>query len=70
MQNIKKWKLALLVWFIMFPTITILSILLNQINANIPLILRTLIMSGILVPFMVFLVIPNLNKYFKNWLSK
>jgi antibiotic biosynthesis monooxygenase (ABM) superfamily enzyme len=70
MKPPKKWKMAIVVWLAIYPLITIVFLLfgkyLIQIN---PIPLRTLIMTLILVPLMVFLVMPLIQKLLKNWLS-
>jgi antibiotic biosynthesis monooxygenase (ABM) superfamily enzyme len=70
MQQPKKWKMAILVWLIIYPTISIISFLLGGWLIQFPLLIRTLIMSLILVPFMIFVAMPVLNSVFKNWLIK
>jgi antibiotic biosynthesis monooxygenase (ABM) superfamily enzyme len=70
MKAPKKWKMAIVVWLAIYPLITTVFLLfgkyLIQIN---PIPLRTLIMTLILVPLMVFLVMPLIQKLLKNWLS-
>lgn len=65
-----KWKFALMVWIAIYPSITLLSYLIGDFIKNSPLAIRTLIMTGILVPLMVFILLPLLSKILKNWLHK
>ena len=69
MKPPKKWKLAILIWIAIYPTITSIFFLfgkyLIQIN---PLPLRTLAITLVIVPLMVFVLLPQLQKLFKNWL--
>jgi antibiotic biosynthesis monooxygenase (ABM) superfamily enzyme len=37
---------------------------------SLPPLLRTLVLTGILVPLMVFVLLPFLQKTFKSWLHK
>lgn len=71
MKPPKKWKMAIVIWLAIYPLITlILAVLgkpLMQVN---PLPLRTLIITLIAVPTMVFVLIPTLQKLLKNWLHK
>ena len=71
MKPPKKWKMAIVIWLAIYPLITlILAVLgkpLMQVN---PLPLRTLIITVIAVPTMVFILIPTLQKILKNWLQK
>ncbi len=69
MKPPKKWKLAILIWVAIYPTITCIFFFfgkyLIQIN---PLPLRTLAITLVIVPLMVFVLLPQLQKLFKNWL--
>jgi antibiotic biosynthesis monooxygenase (ABM) superfamily enzyme len=70
MKPPKKWKMAIVVWLAIYPLITIVFLLFGKYLVQInPIPLRTLIMTVILVPLMVFLVMPLIQKLLKNWLS-
>lgn len=66
----KKWKFALLVWCFIYPVITLLTMLVIPFLIDLPIPLRTLIISLVLVPLMAFFYIPFINKKFYNWLRK
>jgi antibiotic biosynthesis monooxygenase (ABM) superfamily enzyme len=70
MKQPPKWKFAIMVWIAIYPAITLASFLLGDSIKNLPLAIRTLIMTGILVPLMVFILLPLLGKIMKNWLHK
>ncbi|HCQ13698.1 hypothetical protein [Flavobacterium sp.] len=70
MKQPPKWKFAIMVWIAIYPAITLASFLLGDAIQNLPLAIRTLIMNGILVPLMVFILLPLLGKIMKNWLHK
>ena len=70
MQNPKKWKLILLVWCGIYPSITLLSVTVVPLLKNLPIYLKTLVMTIILVPIMVLVIIPTIHKYFHIWLRK
>jgi antibiotic biosynthesis monooxygenase (ABM) superfamily enzyme len=65
-----KWKFALVVWLAIYPTITIIFATAGPYLLQIPLLLRTLILTGVLVPFMVYLALPFLMKRLSGWLNK
>lgn len=65
-----KWKTAVLIWVSIYPSITLLSMLFGPQLQNMALPMRTLIMTAILVPLMVFVLLPALNKLFKPWLHQ
>ena len=70
MNQSPKWKFALMVWLAIYPSITILSYLIGYQIKNLSLPIKTLIMTGILVPLMVFILLPLLRKILGNWLNK
>ncbi|MGZ3919101.1 MAG: hypothetical protein ACXVC7_02355 [Bacteroidia bacterium] len=71
MKPPKRWKMAVVVWLSIYPLITTTFALfgkqLMEIN---PLPLRTLVITGALVPIMAFAMIPFFQKVLGNWLHK
>lgn len=66
----KKWKMAVLVWLAIYPTITILYAFFGRYFELItPMPLRTLATTAVLVPLMVFSIMPALQKLFQQWLN-
>lgn len=63
-----KWKIAVLIWLAIYPSITLLFHFFGKQLLLIPLPLRTLTITLILVPLMVFVLLPALQKAFKKWL--
>ena len=71
MKPPKKWKMAIVIWLAIYPLITtIFALLGKQLILIEPLPLRTLIITIIAVPIMVFILIPTLQKLLQNWLTK
>ncbi|WP_353147132.1 hypothetical protein [Flavobacterium sp.] len=70
MKQPPKWKFAIIVWLAIYPTITLVSFLIGDIIKSWPLPFKTLLMTGILVPLMVFILLPLLRKLLGNWLHK
>jgi antibiotic biosynthesis monooxygenase (ABM) superfamily enzyme len=68
MKPPKKWKFALMVWIAIYPAITLASFLLGDFIKDLALPVRTLIMTGILVPLMVYVLLPLLRKLFGDWI--
>lgn len=64
-----KYKMAILIWLAIYPSINILFWLLGDWLMTIPMLLRTLILTGILVPLMVFVLLPLLTRWFRTWLA-
>ncbi len=71
MKPPKKWKMAIVIWLAIYPLITtIFALLGKQLILIEPLPLRTLIITVIAVPIMVFILIPTSQNLLRNWLSK
>ena len=59
----RAFRMALLTWIAIWPLITALLLLGEPMLAAMPLPLRTLVLTGILVPLMSFIVIPRLTRW-------
>jgi antibiotic biosynthesis monooxygenase (ABM) superfamily enzyme len=71
MHTPKKWKMAVLVWIAIYPTITLLFITLGNKFAQIAFLpLRTFVITLIVVPLMVFVITPFLQHLMAGWLKK
>jgi antibiotic biosynthesis monooxygenase (ABM) superfamily enzyme len=63
-----RWKLAILVWLAIFPALTLLLWLIGPEIRDWPLALRTLALTAVLVPVMVFVLLPALQRLLAGWL--
>jgi hypothetical protein len=70
MKQPPKYKTAVVIWIIIYPTINLIFFLLGDSLNELPLPFRTLIMTLILVPLMVYVLMPFANKLFNSWLNK
>jgi hypothetical protein len=71
MKRRQKWKMAIVVWIAIYPTITILYAIFGDLFAQItPLPLQTLVTTSIVVPLMVFFIMPLLEFVLTDWLNK
>jgi antibiotic biosynthesis monooxygenase (ABM) superfamily enzyme len=67
----KKWKMAILIWIAIYPTVTIIAILFGSLFEKIALLpLRTLASTLIVVPIAVYAIVPALQKVLNKWLSR
>jgi antibiotic biosynthesis monooxygenase (ABM) superfamily enzyme len=67
----KKWKMAILIWIAIYPTVTLIATLFgNHLEKIKPLPLQTLVSTLIVVPIAVFAVVPAMQKVLNSWLSK
>ena len=59
-----------MVWIAIYPSITLLQLLIGKQLLELPIPLRSLILTLILVPLMVFVLLPILRKFLGSWLNK
>jgi antibiotic biosynthesis monooxygenase (ABM) superfamily enzyme len=64
-----KHQLALMIWVAVFPTLTILNLLLGGVLADAPTVLRTLVLATIAVPIVIYVVMPPLHRVRASLLS-
>ena len=65
-----RYRQALIVWLAIYPTITLLLELGGPVINDWPLPLRTLVLTAIAVPLMVFVLLPALQRAFAGWLTR
>lgn len=70
MQKPPKYKTAIMIWLAIYPSVTVLFYLLGDKIAALPIFIRTLVLTLILVPLMVFVLLPILQRLMKGWLMK
>jgi len=71
MKPPKKWKMAVMIWLAIYPLITTVFAIFGKYLMMIEFLpLRTLLITVVLVPIMVFVLIPILQKILGGWLSK
>lgn len=63
-----RYKVFLLTWLAIYPLITAIFFLFGKQLSLLPLPIRTLLLTGILVYLMTYIVMPWLMKVFHNWL--
>lgn len=64
------WKLWLLRWSGLYPTLLLIYLLLGPVLSSWPLPLRLLVMSGLGTWILSFVLMPRLTKWFRFWLHK
>ncbi len=53
---------AIKIWIVIYPSITLFNILFGSYLSNLPLYMKTLALTLVLVPWMVFVGLPMLNR--------
>jgi len=57
-----KHQLALMIWVAVFPTLTALNLVLGDRLADLPSVLRTLVLVTVAVPIVIYGVMPRLHR--------
>lgn len=57
-----KHQLALMIWVAVFPTLTVLNLLLHSVLSGLPVVLRTFVLATIAVPIVIYGVMPHLHR--------
>ncbi|MFD3580439.1 hypothetical protein [Streptomyces sp. NPDC058644] len=57
-----KHHMALMIWMSVFPTLTVLELLLHTWLARLPMVLQTLVLSALVVPAVVYVLMPRLHR--------
>jgi antibiotic biosynthesis monooxygenase (ABM) superfamily enzyme len=65
-----RWKTAVVVWLAIYPCITFVLWLAGPSIQGWPLAVRTLAITAAVVPLMVFLLIPGLQRLLAPWLRR
>ncbi len=63
-----RYKMAVVTWIAVFPIITTIFVILNPILSVLPLLLRTLLLTLIMVSLMTYVVMPRMTRLFSFWL--
>lgn len=63
------WKMALLTWIGLWPTVTVVMWVVRPQLAGLPVPVQTLLMTGLIVPTMAWVHMPLLTRLFRGWLA-
>jgi antibiotic biosynthesis monooxygenase (ABM) superfamily enzyme len=55
-------ELAVMIWLAVFPSLTVLNLVFGPLLDQVPSVVRTLIVTTVLVPIVVFLLLPLLQR--------
>jgi len=64
----KKYKITIVSWLALYPLITLIFFLFGDILADIPLVIRTFIVTAIAMLIMSYVLMPQFTKWFSFWL--
>ena len=65
-----KHQLALMIWLAVFPTLIVLQLLLRELLAEAPMVLRTLVLATLAVPIVVYGLMPPMQRLRAYLLSR
>jgi antibiotic biosynthesis monooxygenase (ABM) superfamily enzyme len=57
-----KHQLALMIWVAVFPTLTVLNLLLGDLLTAMPSVVRTLVLATVAVPIVIYGLMPLLHR--------
>ncbi len=57
-----KHELALMIWVAVFPTLTVLNLLLANVFDALPMVLATFILATVAVPIVIYGLVPQLHR--------
>jgi hypothetical protein len=63
-----RYKMAVVTWLGVFFTISILNRLLVPLLVGLPVLLRTLLVTGLTVALLTYVIMPRLTQLFRKWL--
>ena len=63
-----RWKQAVITWVAVYPALTVTLAVLGPMMESWPLPLRTLLVTLLLVPIVVYVIVPLLTRVFRGWL--
>jgi len=63
-----RYKMALVTWLAVFPLITLISAIFQQVLMVLPLVLRVAVVTAIVVPTLTYVLMPQMTRLFASWL--
>ena len=57
-----KHQLALMIWVAVFPTLTLLNLVLGDSLAGLPKVVRTFVLATVAVPIVIYGLMPRLHR--------
>lgn len=63
-----KWKMTFVSWLALYPAVTLVFVLFGDLLAQIPLLLRTMAVTIVVMVLMSYVLMPRMTKWFAFWL--
>ncbi len=63
-------ELALMIWVAVFPTLTVLNLLLANLLEGLAMVLRTFVLATVAVPIVIYALMPQLHRVRRALISR
>lgn len=63
-----KWKMTIVSWLALYPAVTLVFVLFGDLLASVPLLLRTLVVTVVVMLLMTYVLMPRMTRWFSFWL--
>jgi len=63
-----KWKMTFVSWLALYPAVTLMFVLFGDLLARVPLLLRTMIVTIVVMLLMTYILMPRMTRWFSFWL--
>ena len=63
-----RWKMTIVSWLALYPAVTLVFILFGDLLARIPLLLRTMLVTVVVMILMTYVLMPRMTRWFAFWL--
>ncbi|MGO1500073.1 MAG: antibiotic biosynthesis monooxygenase [Marinobacter sp.] len=63
-----KYKMTIVSWLALYPAVTLIFFVFGDLLAQVPLLLRTLIVTAVVMVAMSYLLMPRFTRWFAFWL--
>jgi len=63
-----KWKMTIVSWLALYPAVTLVFVIFGDLLAQVPLLLRTMIVTIVVMGLMSYLLMPRMTRWFAFWL--
>ena len=63
-----KWKMTIVSWLALYPAVTLVFLVFGDVLTQVPLLLRTLLVTAVVMLLMSYVLMPRMTRWFAFWL--
>ena len=63
-----RYKMVAVTWLAVYPLITVILLLFGPLLGMLPMLLRTLVLTAVMVTLMTYVIMPRMTRLFSSWL--